>query len=64
MEIGQNDKERKQKYQRLILDKEKGINSTTFNQLFLGTKEFIKQMEDRFKVNNIRLQRGRPKKVK
>ncbi len=63
-ELGEDDKERQQKYRQLILDKEKTINSTTFNQLFLGTREFIKQMEKKFKVNNTRLKKGRPKKIK
>ena len=63
-ELGHNDKERQEEYRNLMLDKEKGINNMTFNQLFLGTKEFIKNMEDKFKVSNIRLQRGRPKKQK
>jgi len=30
-------------------------------RLFLGTKEFVEQMDDRFKVKNIRLKRGRPR---
>ena len=47
-----------------MLDEDKGINSAIFNQLFLGTKKFIRQMEDKFKVSNTRLKRGRPKKVK
>lgn len=63
-EIGHNDKQRQKKYRRLILDENKGINSAMLNQLFLGTKEFVKRMENKFKVNNIRLQRGRPKKGK
>jgi len=46
----------------LQLDKEKGINNKLYNQLFLGTKEFIKRMEAKFKINNTRLMRGRPKK--
>lgn len=63
-ELGRDEKERQIAYRRLMLDKEKGINSVTFNQLFLGTKEFVKQMEDTFKVRNIRLKRGRPSKKK
>jgi len=31
------------------------------SELFLGTKEFIKQMEDGFKVKNIRLKRRWPR---
>ena len=63
-ELGRNDEERQEEYRKLVLDEEKGINSTTFNQLFLGTKQFIKQMEDKFKINNIRSNKGRPKKIK
>lgn len=63
-ELGRNNKERQQQYRQLILDKEKDINSTIFNQLFLGTEKFIKQMEEKFKVNNTRLKKGRPKKTK
>ena len=63
-EMGEDDKTRQQEYQHSMLDKEKSINSAIFNQLFLGKEEFIKQMEDRFKVSNIRLKKGRPKKLK
>jgi len=63
-ELGHNDKERQGEYRKLTLDKEKEINSATFNQLFLGTKEFVKRMENKFKVKNIRLKKGRPKKKK
>jgi len=60
-ELGRNDKERQNSYRRLMLDKEKNLNDMIFNQLFLGSNEFIKQMEDKFKINNVRLERGRPK---
>ncbi len=63
-DLGGDDKKRQQEYRRLILDEEKGINSTVFNQLFLGTKDFIKQMEERFKISNTRLKKGRPKRIK
>lgn len=61
-ELGRNDKERQARYRELTLDKQ--ITSATFKQLYMGTKEFVKKMEDRFGVNNIRLERGRPKKNK
>mgnify|MGYP000311329782 CR=1 FL=1 len=63
-DLGEDDKKRQQEYRRLILDEEKGINSTVFNQLFLGTKDFIKQMEEKFKISNTRLKKGRPKRIK
>lgn len=61
-ELGRDNKERQEVYRKLQLDKEKGINNKLYNQLFLGTKEFIKRMEAKFKINNTRLMRGRPKK--
>lgn len=63
-ELGRNDKEKQAAYRKLMLDEKKGINNNIFSQLFLGTEEFIRQMEKQFKVMNIRLERGRPKKVK
>ncbi len=63
-EIGQNNRNRQKEYRRLMLDKEKDIESIKLNQLFMGTNEFIKQMENKFKVNNISLSRGRPEKKK
>lgn len=63
-DLGRSDAERQQAYRKLMLDKEKDITSATFNQLFLGTEKFIKRMEDKFKVNNIRDERGRPRKKK
>ena len=60
-ELGRSEKETQEAYRQLTLDKEKEINSSTFNQLFLGTREFVDKMEDKFKVRNIRLKRGRPK---
>jgi putative transposase len=63
-ELGHNGKERQRAYRELILDKEKNINSATFNQLFLGSKKFVEKMERRYKVKNVRLKKGRPKKKK
>lgn len=63
-ELGQSDKNRQEEYRKLILDEQKQISSSIFKQLFLGDKEFIKKMERRFKVSNIRLKRGRPSKIK
>lgn len=60
--LGQDDHLRQIEYCRLALDREKGLDSSLLNQLFLGTQEFIRQMEERFKVKNIRLERGRPQK--
>ena len=63
-EIGSNAQQRQKEYRRLLLDEEKNIDKSVFTQMFLGTKEFIKQMEDKFKVTNMRLNRGRPKRIK
>jgi len=40
----------------------RGVFHSTFKQLFWGTKEFIEEMEEKFKTKNTRLKRGRPKK--
>ena len=61
IDLSCSDKERQRVYRNLILDKEKNINSATFNQLFLGTKEFVEKMEGVFGVKNMRLKKGRPK---
>lgn len=61
-ELGRDDKKRQQEYRRLIVKEDKVVNRAMGRQLFLGTKEFIERMEERFKVSNIRLERGRPKK--
>jgi putative transposase len=65
-ELGKEENTRQKEYQRLMLDGDPciSINSSIFNQLFLGTPNFIKQMEKKFKVKNIRLKRGRPSKKK
>ena len=49
------------KYRKLMLEEEKEITGAIFRQLFLGTKEFIEQMEDKLKVKNVRLKKGRPR---
>ncbi len=58
--IGQTDKARQYEYRQFKASDQ--INERTFNQLFLGSNSFVKQMEDKFKINNTRLERGRPKK--
>ncbi len=61
--LGRTDGERQKAYRRLMLDEEKEINSKTFSQLFLGTEEFVRRMEERFNVRNIRLEKGRPRRA-
>lgn len=60
--LGKTTKLRQERYQRLMLDKEKELTERIFNQLYLGTEKFIKEMEEKFKQKNIREERGRPKK--
>ena len=59
-ELGRDTRARELEYRRFTLDKE--ITSDSFKQLFLGTKEFVREMEIKFRTDNIRLKRGRPKK--
>jgi len=47
-----------------MADGEGNFSSDIFNKLYLGSEEFIKKMEKRFGVKNIKLGRGRPKKDK
>ncbi len=61
-ELGRDDKERQAEYRRLTIDKQ--ITSSSFKQLFMGTEGFVKKMEEKFDIKNIRLERGRPRKVK
>ena len=63
-ELGHNQKERQEAYRNLTLETDNNISSAIFNRLFLGSSEFIKKMEDRFKVKNTRLGKGRPKTEK
>jgi putative transposase len=60
--LGETAKFRQERYQSLMLDREKGLTERIFNQLYLGTEKFIKEMEEKFKKKNIRGERGRPKK--
>lgn len=60
--MGKNDDERQNRYRELNTDKQLGINGQIFSQLYLGNSEFISRMEKEFKLPNIRLERGRPKK--
>ncbi len=53
--------ERQAEYRRLTIDKQ--ITSSSFKQLFMGTEGFVKKMEEKFDIKNIRLERGRPRKV-
>ena len=59
--LAPKEEKRHESYRHLALDKELGITEKTFKQLFLGTNDFIRAMEKRFGVKNVRLGVGRPK---
>lgn len=61
--LGNDPRSRQSAYRKLIADKQMNITSSTFNQLFLGSVNFIQQMEQKFNIKNVRLIRGRPKKT-
>lgn len=63
-QLGRNAQEKQNVYRRLMLNEQLRISPGTLNQLFLGTKEFIAEMEGKFKMSNLRLTRGRPKQEK
>ena len=60
LEWGKTKEQRQENYRK---DIRKEIERINFNARFLGSKEFIKKMEKEFKMNSIRENRGRPKKV-
>lgn len=61
---GRDDTQRQKEYRKLALESTGQIGQAISRQLFLGSAGFIKRMEKRFGVSNIRLERGRPKKDK
>jgi len=56
--LGKNDKERQKNY-RLPIQEE----SFNLNTRFLGSESFIRKMEKKFGVENLKNKRGRPKKI-
>ena len=62
--LGRTLKEREITYRNLTVDIEKNISGAMFGQLFLGKEDFMKKMENKFKVRNVRLGKGRPRKEK
>jgi len=60
--LNSNEKYKQEEYKNLMLEKTLDINGKIFNRLFLGKNDFINKMEEKFKVSNIRSERGRPKK--
>ena len=62
--LGRDDPQRQNEYRKLASVDNEQIGQAISRQLFLGSAGFIKRMEKRFGVSNIRLARGRPKKDK
>ncbi len=59
LDWGKTDNDRQKNYQEDAGENIKGIN---FNARFLGPYDFIRNMEEKFKINNIKADKGRPKK--
>ena len=62
--LGKDDSQRQNEYRRLVLDGAEQVSQAISRQVFLGSAGFIKRMEKKFGVSNIRLEKGRPKKNK
>ena len=60
LEWGKTKEQRQKNYRK---DIRKEIERINLNARFLGSEEFIKKMERKFKISSIRANRGRPKKV-
>jgi len=63
-ELGKTESERQSSYRKYANDSSGIVKNISFNRLFLGPETFIKKMEKKFNVTNIRKNRGRPKKNK
>ena len=62
--LREDDSQRRNEYRKLVLEDAGHVGQAITRQLFLGSAGFIKSMEKRFGVSNIRFERGRPKKNK
>ncbi len=62
--LGKDDPQRRKEYRKLAAEDSEHIGQAISRQLFLGSAGFVKRMEKRFGVSNLRLERGRPKKSK
>jgi len=60
-ELGKTEKEKQQNYRKDIKEELERIN-INLNTRFIGSVGFIAEMENKFQVSNVRLERGRPKK--
>ncbi|MFH1504682.1 MAG: transposase [Candidatus Omnitrophota bacterium] len=59
--LGEIEKDRQAFYQESIKG---GVEKINFNARFFGPNEFIRKMEEKYKVDNVREKRGRPNKEK
>lgn len=62
-ELGQTAKERQLNYRKDIKE-EADSQDVNLNARFIGSDTFVEEMEDKFQVSNVRLERGRPVKNK
>ena len=62
--LGGDDIKRQRGYREHVRVDDDRIGQAISKQLFLGSKDYIKQMEKKFGVSNTRLERGRPKNNK
>ncbi len=60
--LSNTDKERKRQYAKFLLDNEMINTKKLQTQLFIGSDAFIRNLEEHYKVRNVSLQHGRPKK--
>jgi len=60
--LGKSEKTRQKEYRRLMEEEDGGLDSNVFSRLYLGTEDFVKRMEKKFGLRNIRMRKGRPKK--
>ncbi len=62
--LGKEAAQRQNEYRKLALADTEHVGQAISRQLFMGSADFIKRMEKKFNVRNIRPERGRPKKNK
>jgi len=60
---GRTEQERQKNYRENTKEEMEGVGMN-LNAMFIGSDKFIREMEEKFKVSNIKAQRGRPVKVR
>jgi putative transposase len=63
MELSDSEEERKKLYTEFILTSNLINSKILTEQLFIGGREFIKKTEQHFNIKNVKLSKGRPKKL-